>query len=192
MHTDVFIWGKKVSRDFRNKIVKICYELEIEVNWLMACIAFETGETFSPSIQNKLSKATGLIQFMPRTAKSLGTTIEELKQMTAVDQLTWVYKYFKPYKGKIKSLEDCYMAILYPAGIGKPPDYAIFTSPSIFYSQNSGLDSNNDGIVTKSETCAKIWQKFEKGMRPEYCYISTEYVIKTKELADEIRDKSFS
>lgn len=44
------------------------------------------------------SGAIGLIQFMPSTAKGLGTSTSALKQMTAVDQLAYVEKYFAPYK----------------------------------------------------------------------------------------------
>lgn len=42
----------------------------------MACMAFETGETFSPNEPNKAdSGAVGLIQFMPKVA------IEDLKNI---------------------------------------------------------------------------------------------------------------
>jgi hypothetical protein len=58
----------------------------------MAAMAFETGETFSPSIKNKASGATGLIQFMRSTAKGSGTTTAALAEMTAVDQLDFVEK----------------------------------------------------------------------------------------------------
>ncbi|HBC04295.1 MAG TPA: hypothetical protein DC015_08915, partial [Aequorivita sp.] len=55
-----------------NKLNSVAANLGIDVNWLMAVINFESAGTFSPSIQNKYSGATGLIQFMPSTAKSLG------------------------------------------------------------------------------------------------------------------------
>ena len=60
------------------------------------------GETFSPSIRNKGTKATGLIQFMPKTAIGLGTTIDELAGMTQVQQMDYVYTYFKSYTGRLK------------------------------------------------------------------------------------------
>jgi hypothetical protein len=50
----------------------------------MACMAFEKGETFSPCVKNPGSSATGLIQFMSSTAKSLGTTTNDLCKMSAV------------------------------------------------------------------------------------------------------------
>jgi DNA repair photolyase len=179
MNTGIIVWGKKVSRQFRAKVVKICDNLGIEVNWLMPCIAFETGETFSASVKNAAgSGATGLIQFMPSTAKSLGITTEALSQMSAVQQLDYVEKYFLPYKGRIKSLEDCYMAILWPAAVGKPVSYVLFDKGKR-YLQNRGLDVNKDGKITKAECSLKIWQKFEKGLRSENAYLTTEYYTET-------------
>ena len=68
------------------------------VSYLLSCMAFETAGTFSPSVQNGKTKATGLIQFMPTTAKDLGTTIEALKAMDFMTQLDWVFKYFEKNK----------------------------------------------------------------------------------------------
>jgi hypothetical protein len=59
----------------------------------MAAMAFETGGSFSPAVPNKAgSGAVGLIQFMPSTAKGLGTSTEALKKMSAVQQLDFVKK----------------------------------------------------------------------------------------------------
>ena len=100
----------------------------------MACIAFETAETFRPDIRNAAgSGAVGLIRFMPSTERGLGTSTEALTRMSAVEQLDWVRMYFKPYAGRLKTLSDVYMAILWPKAIGKPEDYVLFTRPSITY-----------------------------------------------------------
>ena len=97
-------WGKKVSDAFRSRVVEICTNLGSDPNWLMACMAFESAHSFSPSIVNKAgSGAIGLIQFMPATANALGTTTEHLATMTAVQQLDYVEKYFLPRKGKPNS-----------------------------------------------------------------------------------------
>ena len=58
-------WGRKVSKEFKKKLLQITTTLGMDPSHLMAAIAFETGKSFSPSIQNKTSSATGLIQFMP-------------------------------------------------------------------------------------------------------------------------------
>ncbi|MXC48523.1 hypothetical protein FQZ39_24915, partial [Escherichia coli] len=82
-------WGAKVSREFKLKVIEVCERLEINPDYLMACMAFETGETFSPSVRNPNGSATGLIQFMSNTARALGTTINELASMTSVEQMDY-------------------------------------------------------------------------------------------------------
>lgn len=120
-------WGKRVSKLFRDRVQQIGVSLGVDPNFLMACMAFESGRTFSPSIENAAgSGAVGLIQFMPGTAQALGTTTSKLKGMSAVEQLDFVEKYFKPRAGKLKTLEDVYMTILWPAAIGKPSSYVLF------------------------------------------------------------------
>ena len=90
-------WGNKVSLAFRNRVKDIAANLQTDPNFLMACMAFESGETFSPSIKSKAgSGATGLIQFMPTTAQALGTTTQKLAAMSAVKQFDYIEKYFLP------------------------------------------------------------------------------------------------
>ncbi|MDK9783071.1 hypothetical protein KIT90_16930 [Vibrio sp. B172a] len=162
-------WGAKVSPEFKQKVLLVCKELDIHPDFLMACMAFETGETFSPKIKNAAgSGATGLIQFMPATAKGLGTTTEKLAQMTAVKQLDYVKKYFWPYRKRINKLEDVYMAILYPAAIGKSTSHALFKRGTIAYKQNSGFDKDKDGNITLSEISSKVTSKYHKGLKAGY------------------------
>ncbi|MFZ2403543.1 MAG: hypothetical protein WAW41_00285 [Methylobacter sp.] len=160
-------WGAKVSATFRSKICKIAEGLGCNPDFLMAAMAFETGETFSPNIVNNVSGATGLIQFMPSTAVSLGTTTTALANMSAEDQLDFVAEYFANQKGKLHTLEDVYMAILWPAAVGKDNNHVLFTDPAKAYTQNKGLDWNLDGQVTKAEAAAKVRERLDKGMKPE-------------------------
>lgn len=165
-------WSARVSEDFVKRVVSMCETLKMDSNGadhMMSCMAWESGETFSPSIKNGAgSGATGLIQFMPKTAISLNTTVEDLAKMTAVQQLEYVEKYFKPHKGKLKTLSDLYMAILWPKAIGKAEDYVLFDKiqTPIAFRQNSGIDINKDGQCTKAEAAAKVMQKYNKGMLP--------------------------
>lgn len=134
-------------------------------------MAWESAETFRADIKNAAgSGATGLIQFMPSTALSLGTSTTKLARMTPEDQLNYVYKYFKPYKGRLKTLDDVYMAILWPKAIGKDPHTALWdraTKPTT-YRQNAGLDANKDGRITKAEAAYKVRQKLTKGLGHGY------------------------
>lgn len=157
-------WGKKVSPAFKSKVISISGTLGCDPSHLMSAMAFETGESFSPSVKNKVSGATGLIQFMPTTAKSLGTTTAALAAMTAVQQLAVVEQYLTPFKNKMHTLSDVYMTILFPKAVGKPEAFVLFAAPSKAFVQNQGLDKNKDGVVTKAEAAAKVQAKLLKGM----------------------------
>lgn len=166
-------WGKAVDQDFRDAVLTICDKLgwphDPHASWLMACMAFETAETFRPTIRNAAgSGAIGLIQFMPNTAEWLGTTTEKLAAMTAVEQLEFVRKHFEPYAARIATLSDMYMAILLPKYVGALEDSVLFQAPKTSYRQNAGLDANRDGKITKAEATAKVQAKLDKGMRDEF------------------------
>lgn len=162
-------WGAKVSAAFKTKLIKIAGNLGVDPDFLMSAMAFESGETFSPSVTNAAgSGATGLIQFMPSTATSLGTSTTALAAMTAENQLDYVEKYFNPYKNKLTTIEDVYMTILWPNAIGKANSYVLFSKPSTAYTQNSGLDADNDGNITKEEAAAKVKAKLVKGKGAGY------------------------
>lgn len=163
-------WGGSVTPEFRDKVRAISSRLGNDPSDLMACMAWESGRSFSPAKKNMAgSGATGLIQFMPATAQALGTSTDALASMTAVEQLDWVEKYFQPYKGKLRDLSDLYMAILWPAAVGKPLDYVLWEKGSrpTTYRQNAGLDANHDGTITKAECSAKLFGMKAEGMRPE-------------------------
>ena len=162
-------WGAKVSRAFRDKVRSISESLGVSADDLMACMAWESANTFSPSIKNAAgSGATGLIQFMPSTAQALGTSTAALAAMTAVEQLDYVLKYFAPYRGRLKNLGDLYMAILWPAGVGKADSYVLWEKGSLptTYRQNAGLDVNKDGRITRAEAIEKVMARKALGFQP--------------------------
>ena len=124
-----------------------------------------------PSAVNKQSGATGLIQFMPDTARSLGTSVEALRTMSAVEQLDYVYKYFKMVGVKPgMDLGDLYMAVFMPKFVGYPDDFVLGKqgggkvpgtnlSSDLVYKQNKGLDKNKDGTITVADVKGSI-QRF--------------------------------
>ncbi|MEN6539428.1 MAG: hypothetical protein ABFC67_07455 [Mizugakiibacter sp.] len=163
-------WGARVSEAFRQRVLAICDTFgwsDAHASWLMACMHFESGGTFSPAVANAAgSGAVGLIQFMPRTAEGLGTRTAQLGGMTAVEQLDYVEKYFRPYARRIASLSDMYMAILLPRAIGDHEDAALF-SDGAAYRQNAALDRNTDGKITKAEATYRVQTSLDMGLRPE-------------------------
>jgi hypothetical protein len=151
------IYENKVPESYRvefvEKVKKISANLGIDPNWLMAIMYFESARTFSPSITNSIG-ATGLIQFLPSTAISLGTSTSELRKMTAVKQLDYVEKYLKPYKGKFKSYIDVYFSVFFPLAIGKPDDWVIQAkgiSASAVYNSNPAFRVVKDGKI-------RVWE----------------------------------
>lgn len=156
------IYANKVTTNreqFLEKVKYISDKLGIDPNWLMYVMAFETAYTMDHRKQNPTTGATGLIQFMPATAAHLGTTTADLLQMSNVEQLDYVYQYLRPYRGDMESLVDVYLAVFFPAAIGKPGEYVFRTSSlsaAIIAKQNPIFDLNKDQVLTKSEVEAKI------------------------------------
>jgi len=170
-------WGRDVSADFRYAVFAIADEFgwgPDGASYLMACMAFESGQSFNPAVKNAAgSGATGLIQFMPTTARQLGTTTEDLAKMTAVQQLAYVRKYlaqFSKLRSPSVTLPDLYMSILMPRYIGAPEDTAIFIDGTTAFRQNSGLDADRNGKVTKAEAAGKVFAMLERGRKPEHLW----------------------
>ncbi|AKI01347.1 transglycosylase family protein [Hoeflea sp. IMCC20628] len=160
-------WGARVSAPFKHKAITISRRLDMDPNHLMAIMAFETGRTFDPGITNQAgSGATGLIQFMPATAKGLGTTTARLAMMSAIDQLDYVERYLTPYAGRMGDLASAYMAVLYPRAVDKDTSYVLFRKGSTAYKLNRGLDVNRNGQVTKADAAEKVLALLTEGLRP--------------------------
>ncbi len=164
-------WGQAVSPVFKAKVCMIAAKLQTCPDYLMAAMAFETGETFNPAIHNAAgSGAVGLIQFMPRTAVGLGTSGAALADMNAIDQLDYVDRYLAPYSGHLSEVDDLYVAILLPRAVGKADTTALFDVRvnAAAYHQNKGLDADRDGRVTKAEAAAVVREKLAKGLQDDY------------------------
>ena len=133
--------------DFNKKLNKVADSLGVKSNDLLAIMKLESG--VDPSRVNPMSGATGLIQFIPSTAAWLGTSVEELRKMSAVEQLDYVYKYFKMIGIKPgMSVGDLYLAVFYPAALGHDDDHVISANGGKVYSQNKVLDTDRDGNLT--------------------------------------------
>lgn len=152
---------------FIAKLKEVSKKLGINYNWLAGVMWKESR--FNPKAVNKDAAASGLIQFMPNTAKGLGTTIQAIRNMDAVEQLDYVYKFFKPYKSKLKDFTDLYLTTFYPYALNKGDDYILGSHVStkranLIALQNKGIDLNKDKKITKKEFEEYVW----KGMNPEW------------------------
>lgn len=141
------------ARIFAERVIEIAENLGIDPDWLMLVMYFESG--LNPQAKNRNSSATGLIQFMESTARNLGTSTEALYNMNALDQLFYVEKYFAPYKGKMRSLTDVYLAVFYPSAVGKDDDYVLGgagTDASRNIARlNPIFDTDRNNQITKAE-----------------------------------------
>jgi hypothetical protein len=85
--------------------------------------------------------------------------------MSEVEQLDYVCRYLMTWKDRLLSLEDLYMAILWPKAVDKPNGYVLFRRGTTAYDQNKGLDIDGSGEITKFEAAAKVWKKYYRGQR---------------------------
>lgn len=140
------------------KIVEVSNRLDIpDPGWLANLINFETGGTFSPSVRNPTSSATGLIQFMASTAAGMGTSTTALASMSAVNQMEWVERYLRQWQSRgFSNPTDLYMAVFYPAAMGNP-DYPF---PSNVVAANNGISTPRE-YAEKANRNARL----DTGMR---------------------------
>ena len=132
------------DRSFNEKLANIAKRLNMKKADLIQIIAFESKA--NPSVVNSIG-ATGLIQFMPKTAKDLETTTQSLSKLTGYEQLDFVEDYFKKNtKGKkIKDLGDTYLVVLYPYAINQPENYVIGSENKKRYNARIETGTNSKG-----------------------------------------------
>lgn len=142
---------------------------ETHVSYLLTCINFETAGTFSPSKENHVSHALGLIQFMPKKLKEWKVTPAEIAALSFDKQLDYVFRFFEEYHyiKKCHYLEDYYLSIFYPAIVGKHPDSVISRRGSALYKQNQkAFDKNHKGFYTAGDVASPIFTRYWLGMSP--------------------------
>jgi len=163
--------------EFEQTMRNVSSLLGINPNWLMMVMWNESrlnaqavnkqpGDSDNP-LARTASRATGLIQFMPDTAIRLGTTTKALYSLSAIDQLNYVYKYFKPWSGKIKDYFDLYIITFFPVALGKPDDYILQTSKlsaALIAKQNPFFDVNKDGKITVGEIKRRMYESIPKSI----------------------------
>lgn len=166
--------------EFEQTMRNVASLLGINPNWLMMVMWNESrlnaqavnkqpGDSDIP-LTRAVSRATGLIQFMPDTAIRLGTTTKALYSLSAIDQLHYVYKYFKPWAGKIKDYFDLYIITFFPGALGKPDDYILETSKlsaALIAKQNPFFDVNKDGKITVGEIKRRMYESIPKSIVAE-------------------------
>ena len=150
----------KLDKEFLNKVKDISGKLNCSHEDLLAVMNSESG--LNSRAVNRKGGATGLIQFMPSTARALGTSTAELYNMTPTQQLKYVEKYLTQAKASARmgnrklTGADLYSLVFMP---GKANGEVMCSAGSKEYSWNSGLDRNRDGQITKSDLGSFIASK---------------------------------
>src|SRR5215475_9715094 len=149
----------RILRDQPNFYIELqatAKRLETEPAWLLNVMASES--LLDPTARNGLpgQTATGLLQFIEKTAQRMGTTTEAIRRMSSIEQLRLVEKYLMPFRGRLNSLSDVYSAV-FRGFIAEGGDASVVAplgksnKERRVYSLNRWLDFNGDGKITKGE-----------------------------------------
>lgn len=152
---------------FLEDLYALSSRLGIRAAWLM--IVFYKESSVNPAAVNPKSGASGLIQFIPSTAKGLGTSVESIRKMSALDQLPWVEQYYQPFKGRMHSLWDVYLATFYPKAIGQPGEHVIARKGEKVYDWNKALDVNKNGLLSINDIKAWLMRYLPDSFDPCDC-----------------------
>jgi len=133
--------------EFDSELERLATERGLNPAAIRNVISKESGG--KASAKNPNSSATGLIQFLERTAESLGTSTAELKKMSRSEQLPFVMQYLSQ-SGVTKDTppEDYYVAIAAPAFVGKPNNTPVYREGTAEYDHNKTWDVDKDGVIT--------------------------------------------
>jgi hypothetical protein len=131
--------------------------------WYLAVMFQESG--LNPASISPISGGGGLIGFMPFTAREMGTSVEELRNMSRLEQLEYVRRYYDRADKKFRDFADFYFFTFYPYAIGKKASYIIGSERSMEYAhlvakQNPIFDLDKDGFITVREFRKYLWDKF--------------------------------
>lgn len=141
--------GKLLSDSSITRIFNIANKYDIKPSWIIMAALKESN--LNPKAVNPYSGATGVIQFLPSTARYLGTSVSELYNMSIYQQLYYVDKYIgkviKSRSHHVKSYADFHLGIFYPKALGKPNNYVIGYKNSMIVKQNK-LMANKEGYIT--------------------------------------------
>lgn len=129
-----------ISRSLARSMVRVADKIGAKPYDLANLINFESG--WNAQAINPRSGASGLIQFMPRTAEGLGTSVEAIRRMTAAQQMPYVERYLQTYAHKgLHTAERLYMAVFYPKAIDWPRGQQF----------NAAVQKSNPGIKTPTD-----------------------------------------
>lgn len=142
--SDVIPDNLKSDPSFMSEIKKIAEKQGFPESELYRLIQGESA--FNPKALNKSSKAAGMFQFIPAVAEELGTTTDDILNMSPTQQLSLYDKYLDRwnYKGTVP------LAVMHaaPALANKSPDSVAYKKGSKAWEQNPGWRPKDGGDIT--------------------------------------------
>ena len=161
------------NKQFLSGIQKIADKHNIKAAELLGLIASESG--FKGDALNETSGAGGLIQFKPEIAKEFGTTVDDIRGMSLVDQLPLIDRYLSKNLPDNATTSQLYGSVFMPSYADKGPDFQLLGSGDQFddgekinstirarYERNSGLDLDDDGFISVGELGSRIKNKMSE------------------------------
>jgi hypothetical protein len=157
---------------FYQKLLQVSSEVQMKPEDLLNVMSLESG--VDPTAHNPNGNASGLIQFMPATLKSMGYqgSHADFRQLSPTDQLDYVKQYIlnqmKFNGGPFTSAAQYYVANFLPVALqlpgikkGDPSTIIVAKNPdhphlpgvsthmeSVYYNANPVLDADHDGAIT--------------------------------------------
>ncbi len=152
-------FSRKTFTPRENQLInEIAQRINCNPNDLKALMYSESG--CRPNAVNRNGGATGIIQFMPATARSLGTTTQQLRNMSIEQQLPYVERYLARVKrdagipsGQRLDAGTLYALTFLPAFAKRE---ILCSAGSNYYNANRGLDRNRDGHITKTDLANRL------------------------------------
>src|SRR5690606_5045854 len=156
---------ERVSEDWLRRLAVMALRNDWDPNALAGTISHESG--FNPSAKNPGGSASGLLQWIDSTARSLGTTAEKIRKMSVDEQLPLIERYLHRYGHGVAPLEGADFMLI---GLGKHPrtpfDRVLFRKGEPAYdanvppgSERAVWDLDRDGTVTAEEVRA-YWDRW--------------------------------
>lgn len=165
-------WARDSS--FIGGVNQLAQKWDIDAGDLLGLMQSESN--LNPQARNP-SGATGLIQFMPDTARAMGTSTDAIYRMNRTQQLQLVDQYFKMNKlPQGATAGQLYATVFLPAYNRKAENFIVARANGAndagkvaprWYSQNAGLDSNRDGAITVADLGQRLSKKRQEiGLGP--------------------------
>lgn len=149
----------KQDTSFIKEVNRVAAKYNFSPGALIGLMMSESG--IDPQARNPNGGATGLIQFMPATARALGTSTAALYKMNRTEQMKYVDAFFAPHAKGLNNASPgkLYAYVFLP---GRAHRDVLTTSNEKYYKANPGLDTNKDGKITISDLDKRVLKKAQQ------------------------------